>query len=54
MSMVDPQGGVEGNLGAPTTYLEHIDGAPLGGGDGGTGAPTTYLEDINGGSPWRQ
>jgi hypothetical protein len=53
-SMVGPLGGDDKDLGAPTTYLEDVDGGPQGGDDKDPRAPTTYLEDIDGGPPRRQ
>jgi hypothetical protein len=49
-----PLGGDDGDPGAPTTYLEDVDGDPLGGDAGGPGVPTTYLEDVDGGAPGRR
>jgi hypothetical protein len=46
--MVAPLGGNAGDLGAPSTYLEDVDGGPLGGVDGGAGAPTTFFKDVDG------
>jgi hypothetical protein len=50
-SMTGPLGGDTEGPGAPTTYIEDVDGGPLGGDAGGPGAPTTYVEDVDVGAP---
>jgi hypothetical protein len=50
--MEGPLGGGAGGLGAPTTYLEDIDGGTLGGDPKDLGAPTSYVKDVDGGVPW--
>jgi hypothetical protein len=40
--------------GAPTTYLEDVDGGPLGGDNGGTGELTICLQDLDGGPTRRR
>jgi hypothetical protein len=50
-SMTGPLGGDTEGPGAPTTYIEDVDGGPLGGDAGGPGAPTTYVEDVDDGAP---
>jgi hypothetical protein len=49
MSMAGPLRGDVGDLGAPTTYLEDVNGRPLGGDAGDLRTPTTYHEDVDGG-----
>jgi hypothetical protein len=51
--MADPLGGDVEDPGAPTTYLEDVDGRPLGDVAADLGAPTTYLEDVTGGPTGR-
>jgi hypothetical protein len=51
--MVGPLGGDAGGLGAPTTYLEDVNGLPLGGVDRVPRAPTTYPKNIDGKPPGR-
>jgi hypothetical protein len=52
-SMAAPLGGTDEDPGAPTTYVEDIDGNPLGGTNEDPGGPTTYVEDVNGRPPGR-
>jgi hypothetical protein len=48
-SMVGSLGGAVRDLGAPTTYVRDVDGAPPPGGtDGFLGVPTTYVGDVDG------
>jgi hypothetical protein len=53
-SMLGSLGGADGDPGAPTTYIEDVDGGPLGDTDGDPKPPTTYVGDVDGGPPGRR
>jgi hypothetical protein len=51
--MVDPMGGADEDLEAPTTYVGDIDGGPSGCSDGDPRAPTINIKNVNDGPPGR-
>jgi hypothetical protein len=54
MSMAGPLGGNARDPGAPTTYVEDVDGGPLGGVAEYSRVPTTYVKDDDGRTPGRR
>jgi hypothetical protein len=48
-SMLGSLRGADGDPGAPTTYIEDVDGGPLGDTDGDPKPLTTYVGDVDGG-----
>jgi hypothetical protein len=49
--MAVPLGGDTGDLGAPTTFVEDVNGGAPGGDARDLGASTTYVEDVDVGPP---